>query len=101
MQSKTPPPKDRLAWAAAYDQSRLSAKAYAAQAGYSPATLYYWCAKLPKPAAPAAAFTQLKVRPPATTAPDEQLFLRLPGGAELHGPSTTILAFAQQQLDHA
>ena len=100
MQSKPPPPKDRLAWAAAYDLSPLSAKAYAAQAGFSPATLYYWRAKLPKSQASPAGFTQLAVHPPAV-AVDEPLFLRLPGGAELHGPGAAILAFAQQQLDHA
>ena len=100
MQSKNQPPTDRLAWAAAYDQSPLSAKAYAAQAGYSTATLYYWRGKLTKSSAPSPAFPKLEVRPPAAT-PEERLFLRLPGGAELHGPSATILALVQQRLDYA
>ena len=100
MQSTNSTPKDRLAWAAAYDQSPLSAKDYATQAGCSTATLYYWRAKRSKSPAPSPAFTKIDVRPPAV-APAQTLFVRLPGGGELHGPTATILAFAQQQFDHA
>lgn len=89
----------RLAWAAAFDDCPLPARDYAAQAGVSVATLYYWRKQLDPPAADGG-FTPLAVTQTAT-ATAGAMYLRLPGGVEVHGPASQLLALAHQLVDRA
>lgn len=97
MQSTKPTRADKLAWAAAFPDSSLTAKDYAAQAGCSVAKLYYWRAQLRTDGEPAS-FTTITVLE-ETTAGD--LHLRLPGGIEVHGGPAELAAFVHQLRDRA
>lgn len=99
MQSTKPPRADRLAWAAAFDISPLSAREYTERAGCSVATLYYWRKQLDisQDPEPAASFTAIRIAPGSA----ESVHLRLPGGIEVHGEPTALVRFIHQFTEHA
>ena len=99
MQATNTTRQARLAWAAAFNDSLLTAQAYAKQAGLSVATLHYWHKKIATAASPPTpGFTSVVLTP---SAPTGQLHLRLPGGVEIHGPAEALVHFAQKLVDRA
>ncbi|MFK8161357.1 MAG: hypothetical protein AB8H12_02740 [Lewinella sp.] len=91
MQSTKPTRADHLAWAAAFAGSGLTAQNYAAAAGCSVAKLYYWRAQLRENTS-SSGFTTITLSADAPTA----LHLLLPGGIEVQGSITELVAFARQ-----
>ena len=97
MQSTKSTRADKLAWAAAFPDSDLTAKDYAARAGCSVAKLYYWRAQLMADDEPSS-FTAITVTEETTVG---DLHLRLPDGIEVHGSPAELAAFIRQLRDCA
>ena len=92
MQSPPLTRSDKLAWAAAFTESGLTAQQYATRAGCSVAKLYYWRAQS-KAANADPGFTAIAVRNEAAAT---DLRLLLPGGLEVHGSPTELADFVHQ-----
>lgn len=92
MQSTKPTRSDKLAWAAAFPDSGLTAKDYATQARCSVAKLYYWRGQLMKDKEPAS-FTPITVTEGTTAG---ELQLRLPDGVEVYGGPVELADFIRQ-----
>ena len=92
MQSTPSTRIDKLAWAAAFPDSGLTARQYADLAGCSVAKLYYWRAQI-RDADIDTSFTSIIVR---DDLPITSLHLRLPDGLEVHGTPAELADFVHQ-----
>lgn len=92
MQSPPLTRSDKLAWAAAFTESGLTAQQYATRAGCSVAKLYYWRAQS-KAANADPGFASIVVRDKVATT---DLCLLLPDGLEVHGSSAELADFVHQ-----